>query len=82
MTMAGIAWTLEAWCTLLLPVSLRWADRRNQQRRRLPTMEFRTFRQAFIDIPCQIVKGARGVGWRLIGWNKWLGAFFRLLPVL
>ena len=27
-----------------------------EQRRRLLTMEFRTFRQAFIDIPCQVVR--------------------------
>ena len=82
MTMASIAWTLKAWCALLLPVSPRWADRHNQQRRRLLTMEFRTFRQAFIDIPCQIVKGARGVRWRIQAWNPSLGLFFRLFHAL
>jgi len=45
-------------------------------------MEFRTFRQAFIDIPCQIAKGARGVRWRVQAWNPWLGPFFRLLDTL
>lgn len=82
MVMASLAWTLKAWAALLLPVSPRWADRHNEQRRRLLTMEFRTFRRAFIDVPCQIVKGAQGVRWRLIGWNEWLGAFFRLLHAL
>ncbi len=82
MTMASLAWSIKAWCALLLPVSPRWADRHDEQRRRLLTMEFRTFRQAFIDIPCQIVKGARGVRWRVQAWNPWLGPFFRLLDAL
>lgn len=82
MTMASLAWSIKAWCALLLPVSPRWADRHDEQRRRLLTMEFRTFRQAFIDIPCQIVKGARGVRWRVQAWNPWLGPFFRLLAAL
>ena len=43
MTMAALAWTLKAWIALLLPVTPRWAERHNEQRRRLLTMEFRTF---------------------------------------
>ena len=82
MTMASLAWTIKAWCALLVPVSPRWADRHRDQRRRLLTMEFRTFRQAFIDIPCQIIKGARGVRWRILAWNRWLGPFFRLVDAL
>ncbi|MDP9402471.1 MAG: transposase [Actinomycetota bacterium] len=39
MTMASLAWSIKAWCALLLPVSPRWADLHNQQRRRLLTME-------------------------------------------
>lgn len=82
MTMASLAWSIKAWCALLLPVTPRWADRHDEQRRRLLTMEFATFRQAFIDIPCQIVKGARGVRWRVQAWNPWLHVFFRLLDAL
>jgi hypothetical protein len=82
MVMAALAWTLKAWTALLLPITPRWADRHNEQRRRLLTMEFSTFRQAFIDIPCQIVKGARQTRWRVIAWNEWLGAFFRLAHAL
>jgi len=82
MTMASLAWSIKAWCALLLPVSPRWADRHDEQRQRLLTMEFRTFRTAFIDIPCQIVKTARTVRWRVQAWNPWLGPFFRLLDAL
>jgi hypothetical protein len=82
MTMASLAWSIKAWCALLVPVSPRWADLHGEQRRRLLTMEFRTFRAAFIDIPCQIVKTARSVRWRILAWNPWLGVFFRLLDAL
>jgi len=82
MTMAALAWSLKAWCALLLPVSPRWQADHDEQRRRLLGMEFRTFLQAFIEIPCQVVKGARQVRWRVLAWNPWLGAFFRLLDAL
>jgi hypothetical protein len=82
MTMAALAWTLKAWSALLLPVTPRWAERHNEQRRRLLTMDFRTFRQAFIEIPCQIVTTGRRVRWRVLAYNQWLGAFFRLIDTL
>ncbi len=74
MTMASLAWSLKAWCALLLPISPRWAVQHNEQRRRLLTMDFATFLQVFIEIPCQVVKGARQVRWRIQAWNEWLGA--------
>jgi len=64
--MATLAWSLKAWCALLLPVSPRWARRHNEQRQRLLTMEFHTFRSAFIDIPAQIVKTGRRLRWRIL----------------
>jgi len=82
MTMASVAWTMKAWCALLLPVSARWAARHGEQRRRLLSMEFRTFRHAFIDIPCQIVITARTVRWRVQAWNPSLDVFFRLVDAL
>jgi len=82
MTMASLAWTLKAWCALTLPVSPRWEAQHEQQRCRLLTMEFSTFRAALIDIPCQIVKTARYIRWRIQAWNPWLGTFFRLLDAL
>jgi hypothetical protein len=82
MVMASLAWSIKAWCALLLPVSPRWADEHDAQRRRLLAMEFRTFLQAFIEVPCQVVRGARQVRWRVLAWNPWLGAFFRLADAL
>jgi hypothetical protein len=82
MTMATLAWSLKAWCALLLPSSPRWAKHHDEQRRRLLTMEFRTFLQVFIEIPCQIVTTGRRVRWRVLAYNEWLVAFFRLLDVI
>jgi hypothetical protein len=82
MTMAALAWTLKAWCALLLPINPRWAEQHNEQRRSLLTMDFRTFLAAFIEIPCQIVTTARRVRWRVLAHNQWLGAFFRLTDTL
>ena len=45
-------------------------------------MEFKTFRAAFIDIPCQIVTGARPVHWRVLAWNPSLDTFFGLFDAL
>ncbi len=82
MTITSLAWTLKAWCALMLPISPRWQAQHEQQRNRLLTMEFRTFRTALIDIPCQIVKTGRYLRWRIQAYNPWLGILFRLLDTL
>jgi Transposase DDE domain group 1 len=82
MTMAALAWNLKAWCALLLPINPRWAERHTEQRRRLLTMEFRTFLTAFINIPCQIITTGRRVRWRILTYNPWLSALLRLLDTL
>ena len=33
---------------------------------------------AFIHVPCQIVRGARRIVYRLLAWNPWQPVFFRL----
>lgn len=82
MTMASLAWSLKAWTALLVPVSPRWAEPHRAQRHKLLLMEFRTFLQAFIDIPCQIVAHAGRTRWRVLAWNPWLPVFFRLYDSL
>ena len=82
MVMTALAWNLKAWVALLLPVYPRWAAAHLEQRRRLLTMDFRTFVAAVIHIPCQIVKAARRIRYRLLAWNPWQCALFRLLDVV
>jgi hypothetical protein len=82
MVMAALAWSLKAWIALLVPVSPRWAAQHLEQRRRLLTMDFRTFVAAIIHIPCQIVRAARRIRYRILAWNEWQWTFFRILDAV
>jgi hypothetical protein len=77
MVMASLAWTLKAWFALLLPTQGRWSDKHADEKRSVLTMEFKKFRQAFMELPCQIIKTGRRIVYRLLSWNRWLGVFFR-----
>jgi hypothetical protein len=82
MLMASLAWTLKSWAALLLPVEPRWREQHEAARRTLLTMEFKTFLNALVKIPCQIVKTARRVIYRVLSWNPYLPSFFRLCVAL
>jgi len=45
-------------------------------------MEFRTFLDLIIHVPCQIVRHARTVIYRLLNWTDLTPAFFRLCESL
>ncbi len=78
MVMASLGWSLKAWCALLVPVSPRHEAKHEAEKRTLLRMEFATFRAAFIDMPCQIVRGGRRLIYRMLSWNPWQDAFLRL----
>jgi hypothetical protein len=42
----------------------------------LVKMEFRRFLHAIMLLPCQVVRTARRVIYRLLGYNRWLKDFF------
>jgi DDE family transposase len=79
MVMAALAWSIKAWVALLLPTSGRWMQKHEAERRALLRMDFRTFLQAMINVPAQIVRTGRRVLYRLLAWNRWQHVFFRLL---
>ncbi len=68
MVMAALAWNLKAWYGLLTPNRERGIE--------LVKMEFRRFLHAIILLPCQIVRTARRVIYRVVGYNSWLKDFF------
>jgi len=83
MVMAALAWNLKAWLALTLPENPgRWQKRHAQQKQQLLKMEFKTFLQALIQIPCQIVTTGRKLVYRLLSWNVWQGVFLRLAETL
>ena len=82
MVMAALAWSLKAWAALLLPVHPRWQERHRREKQTLLRMDFATFRNAMLNIPAQIVRTGRRIIYRLLAWNPWQNAFFRLLDQL
>jgi len=77
MVMASLAWTLKAWLGLVLPVEGRWRDKHEAQKRSVLRMEFGTFLNAFIRLPCQVVRKGRRLVYRLLSWNPWQWIFLR-----
>ena len=82
MLMASLAWTLKAWAALWLPETGRWKERRRAEKYKLLRMEFRTFVNAIIRVPCQIVKTGRRIVYRVLHWNESQPVFWRLAEVL
>jgi hypothetical protein len=77
MVMASLAWTLKAWFALLLPETGRWKEKHAAEKRAVLRMEFRTFLNAMMRLPVQIVRQGRQTIYRLLGWNRWLAVFLR-----
>lgn len=78
MLMASLAWTIKAWMALLLPVSPRWADKHELERRTWLRMEFRTFVNVVINVPAQVVTTGRRLVIRFLGWRPQLHTLLRL----
>src|SRR5260370_18916758 len=70
MVMTALAWNLKARWGLLLPVaSGRWQQRHRDEKRWVLGLEFKTFVQAFVRLPCQLVRTGRKLVYRLLSWN-------------
>jgi len=78
MVMTSLAWNLKAWMALWLPEQGRRSQTRRSEKQRILKMEFRTFVNSFIKIPCQIIQSGRRIVYRLLSWNPWLAIFRRL----
>ena len=77
-----LAWSLKAWAALLLPEHPRWREKHRHEKEKLLRMEFATFQNALINVPAQIIRSGRRVIYRLLSWNPWQSAFFRLFDQL
>jgi hypothetical protein len=83
MVMTALAWDLKAWWALLLPEG-RGGHQAAYRADKLWVLglEFKTFVQAFVQLPCQIVRTGRRLVYRLLSWNPYQPILFRLLSVL
>jgi hypothetical protein len=83
MVMTALAWNLKAWWALTLPEEPgRWQERHRQEKAWVLGLEFKTFVNAFVRLPCQIVRTGGRLLYRLLSWNQHQGIFFRLVSVL
>jgi hypothetical protein len=83
MVMTALAWNLKAWFALTLPEEPgRWQAKHRAEKRWVLGLEFKTFVNAFIRIPCQIVRTGRRLVYRMLSWNPHLPIFFRLMDAL
>jgi Transposase DDE domain group 1 len=82
METTALAWNLKAWWALWLPEEGRQRDTRASEKSQILRMEFKTFLNAFIKIPCQIVRAGRQLIYRVLNYNPHLPVFFRMATVL
>jgi hypothetical protein len=78
MVMTALAWNLKAWWALSLPEKGRWAKKHREEKQQVLKMEFRTFINHFMKIPCQIIRTGGCLVYRLLNWNPWMHVFRRL----
>ena len=83
MVMTALAWNLKAWWALVLPEAPgRWQDKHRAEKLWALKIEFKTFVNAFVRLPCQLVRTGRQLVYRLLAWNPYQPIFFRLLSAL
>lgn len=83
MVMTALAWNLKSWWALLLPEQPgRWQEKHRAEKRWALPLEFKTFVNAFVRLPCQLERTGRKLVLRLLAWNPHQSLFFRLLGVL
>lgn len=82
MVMASLASSLKIWSALLLPETGRWKDKHRAEKQTVLKMDFSTFQNAFMRLPCQIVNTGRRLVYRLLSWNPWQPVFLRLIERL
>jgi hypothetical protein len=82
MVMASLAWTLKAWLAMVLPEAGRWKEKHKAQKQSLLKMEFKTFLNGLMRLPCQIVRTGRRIVYRLLSWNPWQKVLLRAVEAL
>jgi hypothetical protein len=68
MVMAALAWNIKSWFAMML--------HRKIERMEYVKMEFRRFLHSMILIPCRVIRQARGITLRIVGYQPALDRFF------
>ena len=64
------------------PAPGRWHEQHAREQTTVLRMEFKTFVNAFVHLPCQIVRTGRRLIYRVLNWNPWQPVFFRTFTQL
>jgi hypothetical protein len=83
MVKAALAWNLKAWAALSLPERPgRWQAQHRAEKQWLLGLEFKAFLNTLIAIPCQLIRQARGLLFRILAYHPHQAVFFRLVDAL
>ena len=83
MVMTTVAWNLKAWWGLAIPEEPgRCKEQRRAEKAWVLRLEFKAFVNAFVRLPCQIVRTGRRLLYRLLSWNQHQQIFFRVVSAL
>jgi hypothetical protein len=82
MVMTSLSWNLKAWAALSLPETGRWAESYRADKLWLLGLEFKAFINVMVAVPCQIVRQAGRLVYRVLNYQPHRPIFFRLLDVL
>jgi len=83
MVMTALAWNLKAWAALTLPEKPgRWQEKHRAEKLWLLGLEFKAFVNTLLAIPCQIIRQARRLLFRVLAYHPQQAIFFRLVDVL
>lgn len=83
MLCTSLAWNLKAWLALSVPVVAGKEESQQQaEKHKLLRLEFRTFVNSWLRIPCQVLRTGRQLVCRVLAWNEWQITFFRVAQAL
>ena len=82
MVMSSLAWSLKAFLALTIEQKGRWKGNRKAEKETILRMEFKTFLNSLIRMPCQIVRSGRRLIYRFLSWNPWQKLLLRVAQAL
>jgi len=82
MVMTALSWSFKAWFAMIMPVKRETKSQDLAMRIRLLTMEFRTFLNCLIMIPCLVICTARRIQLRLLTTTRWTGLLLKFAKAL
>jgi hypothetical protein len=83
MLMTSLAWNLKAWLALRVPLASGPGHQaRQREQQTLLKLEFRTFVNYWMRVPCQVLRTGGRLVLRLLAWNRWQRMFLELTEQL